>query len=185
MSICSYQTSSPTRDKFAGPSFTNQLPSCALLSFCSPVVYPRAGGPSILLFFPLNSPDTWPSSVPSDFLRGVSGSRVAIGRYFTRAFVSRRVASTGDVSLLLLDHRVPSFRERLVQHIVQQHREQKNFKQPRNKLYRFRNRLVSRRSSRYVSLVISLSRYVHDHSTGHPRKMNTKGIYPALKRIKS
>lgn len=85
MSICSYQTSSPTRDKFAGPSFTDQLPSCALLSFCSPVVYPRAGGPSVPLFFPLNSADTWPSSLPSDFLRGVSGSRVAIGRYFTRA----------------------------------------------------------------------------------------------------
>lgn len=94
MSICSYQTSSPTRDKFAGPSFTDQLPSCALLSFCSPVVYPRAGAPSTPLFFPLNSRDTWPSSLPRDFLRGVSGSRVAIGRYFTRSFApSYRIAS--------------------------------------------------------------------------------------------
>ena len=88
VSICSYQSCSPTCDKFCPRSKFRGGTSALPLHYLRSPVHPCAGGqvrPAVLLFFPLNSLDTWPSSLPrGKWLK----RRGAIGGHLTRVFAS-------------------------------------------------------------------------------------------------
>lgn len=79
MSICSYQTCSPTCDKFAGcPSFAKELPSPRYFSSVHQFIPKCRWTPSIPLFFPLNSSDTWPFSLPPRVFQGFESTHTFV-----------------------------------------------------------------------------------------------------------